>query len=442
MEQKTRPTLNDVGDPPTNDPRPPPTAPTPEPLDTRTGATHRPKLHLSFTTPEEQRADALAYRDSLRQQGLAVSRASIRPRVGVVPLSIPTPQDMVREWKDEDSDSPYADSDDGSETGERGGLLAPGYDSPGVPDSADEYEHHVHGPAGGMRVSPYPGTVTHPTQEDTSPLSDHELEESATRVSEVADRIELSMGTQVPVTDCWEDVHPDLREELGLQWPIIDMIPSQLAISTTHDVVRVITFDPSPNKGGTIRYITPHRTWSFTVAHRGGDITAHPPLGTPHMHHLLLTLGAGHLTDNQAELRLSMMELWPASAMDPRTEGSVLKKISVIYDDNNTPSFFLAKIAAGAACPSCESGCKGPARVNINRFASHISIRCPGREKPKTTRLSGQTRAYLFGGRFPPPQRTRHGSDHRTWISKVSQTQDRRTMTVSTCPLPMLYWAT
>ena len=139
------------------------------PPDARNGANHRPRLRLSFTTLEKQREDALAYKDNLRQQGLAITRASIRTQAEAV--YPPTP--MAWERKDEDSDSPYADSD-GAPESERGGLLAPGYNSPGAADSADEFEHHVHGPAGGMRVSTYqPLTSTRPTPPHDHPSKRH-----------------------------------------------------------------------------------------------------------------------------------------------------------------------------------------------------------------------------------------------------------------------------
>ena len=81
-------------------------------------------------------------------------------------------------------------------------------------------------------------------------------------------------------------------------------------ISTTHDLIRILTIDPDEARGGTIRYITPYRVWPFSIPHGGGPIRVHTPVRTPHLPLFFDMVGSAILSQNQAELRLCMMELW------------------------------------------------------------------------------------------------------------------------------------
>ena len=99
-------------------------------------------------------------------------------------------------------------------------------------------------------------------------------------MSEVADRIERSMGAYDSLPDRWEDLTPPLLEEVSIIWPIVTLTSSHLSISVTHDVLRMVTFDPDPARGGLIRYITPQHVWSFTVHHGVRGVQPHPPTPT------------------------------------------------------------------------------------------------------------------------------------------------------------------
>lgn len=251
-------------------------------------------------------------------------------------------------------------------------------------------------------VSPFPEQVqTFPPLPDPPPsgVGDTDMETTAARLMALARNIERSMGTQCPLEDHWGDPQPAICQEVGEAWPAAVLTDSSLMFSSTHDVLRLMTLDPDLSRGGTLRYITPQRVWAFTVPHRGGGISSHPPVRTPDLPAFLSEAGSADKISNQAELRLGMMALWADEALDPAHGTPVVSNVVTKYDDHDLPSFYIADVVGGRTCPACCTTCGGPARTIFNRFTDKLTLSCPGLPDRRTVRLTSLVRSYLFGGR-------------------------------------------
>ena len=222
-------------------------------------------------------------------------------------------------------------------------------------------------------------------------------------------RIEQSLGAKVPLANSWESAPQSVVDELDVHWPSHGDSQSAAAISEEHDVVRLVTFDHGADRGGTIRYITPNRVWTFTVPRGGGDVVVHPPVGLPLDGLPFLTdlLGGGLHTDNQAELRLTLTQALPLTNPCPDGPSASLGDVWVRYDDHGKASSYHSNVTwSSGRCLACGTdACRARlATVSASRLSKTISIKCPSEVGVVKHRLSGLDYYHLFGGRAPCPR--------------------------------------
>ena len=256
----------------------------------------------------------------------------------------------------------------------------------------------------GRRV---PAPVVHARPSDKSDIE--MASETETLLSIASHQVEYSTGVCPIIERQWREVTEDVRYELMRAWPVINILTSDIVVSTTHDVVRIRTLDAGTHTGGTIRYVTPIRTWAYTIANGTEVLEAHPPVPTPI--HLLpklaVMMGGSNYTKNQMELRLTLLWAVPSAAITLRGPRVTLHEDVVRqYDDRGVILSYRAGVTwNGNECVCCQaSECKGPMGITASRFTRTIAMRCAAGATPRVHRMSKLEYHYLFGGPKPDSQ--------------------------------------
>ena len=272
-------------------------------------------------------------------------------------------------------------------------ALPPGTEQPSQPPPV---QHSTHPPTGaGHEGSRTPSDIE--VAANTSALLD-----------EASLRIECSTGVDRLITNLWSEVTPVIRAELARAWPVINLLASDVAISTTNDVVRIRTMDKGAHTGGTIRYVTPIRTWAYTIGNGTDTLQVHPPVPSPMnlLPKLTTMMGGSQYTKEQMELRLTLLSAVPPTSIQVRGPRATLRDVVRRHDDQGLTSSYHAGVAwDGSECICCKaSDCKGGIKITASRFARTITMRCKAGATPHLHRMSKHEFHYLFGGPRPGTQ--------------------------------------